>query len=149
LLANEFERRKRGRHPKTKNILDVVDVTTAEDSYESQEPIQEDIETNEEIRQSNLPPDWRRYCSVCGCCSTIAGELTFVAVPIVTKSPTPSTTDGRRKEHYKQRTRRSIYISRLKLHHKRGVKYIHIYICNKHEMCSELINVNYIDKKGA
>jgi hypothetical protein len=51
------------------------------------------VQQNIEQQEKDLP-DWRRYCAVCRRCSTQQNPLLFSTVTIITKKPTPSTSDA-------------------------------------------------------
>jgi hypothetical protein len=123
-----------------------IDIEEEQQQEVQQGEVQQQVIGNEQNQKTDLRPDWRRYCSVCGRCSTVEHPLLFSTVPIIPKIPNRSTKDYHRKVYYSQMNRRRMYLSRLNLKHKKGTKYI--YLCDQHELCSELVTIKYINKTG-
>jgi hypothetical protein len=72
--------------------------------------------------------------------------MRFYTIPIVSKRPNNATPDKHRRAYITLAHQRSLYIDCLKLEHKKGTKYV--YICNKHKIHHEYMEIKYKDKNN-
>jgi hypothetical protein len=103
--------------------------TTNENEYDNEVTTQEQQETDESDKEK-VPPDYSRYCSVCGTSSSTNKDARFTTLPrIIDLKPDDNMTDNKhRRMFYIQAHRRNICLDRLNLNHKLNVRYIYIYI---------------------
>jgi hypothetical protein len=120
--------------------------TNDDEDQQEQEVTTNDVEQeqHEQVLASNVPT-FRRYCALCDVSTANNPDgYTFSTIPIPGKKPTVSSSNKKRRSHAILTYRRKLYMERLKLHDKRGTKYL--YICSKHEVQNEYCEVKYKDK---